>query len=913
MQKKYSFLWIPLVVTLLCGLLFFTSLDHKVFDLFLRAIPSLTEHQSILMVNVDDDSIDYAGLFPWTRDLYADALIFLREMGAETVAFDLSFLDPSTALVDPEYLQNQLPRYLDDGFAKINENAGDYIDAFAYGILKAEDAEDAKEALEQANGEVLNQLRVNIDYVARDIDAYLADALKFFGNSYLTLTMISKDDIISEEKGYHMEPEILAWLKKNIALKNITVNNDTRTPELVGIWPALYRLMVNAAGAGFVNAPVDPDGYRRRVYLLLKHQDAYYNHLILSGMTNMLGTPDIEIDDFAIMLKNARIGGEVRDIRIPRAEDGSVLVKWPKKLFTEYNTMSILNFIMYPRLEEIMAENLKTMAESNFFYYWDEEDTPFEKYINANYIKEILYQGENNEEGVGFDLYLEYRQAYLDAMAKWLDGGYEEEILEDVAGDPEIERFVSDVFRITREQFRGLLKIREETEERTRGALCVIGVDATSMTDLGLITFQERYPNIGTYSALANMILSEEFLDDAPWYISLLIALILSLSLAFIVKKLDTGRAVLAGVIAMLTSAGVFLIYFMLTRRYLGLVVPFASVSLTFLTLTGLNFFSTVREKSFIRSAFSRYLAPAVIDQIIADPSKLNLGGQNLLMTAIFTDVRGFSTISEKLSAPALVDLLNLYLTEMSNTILANQGTIDKYEGDAIIAFFGAPVPYPDHAIRACRSANQMKKAEAVLNQRLKDRQIGLEELSPRFKESYSPGMDWHSFIGDIYTRIGINTGEMVVGNMGTPNKMDYTIMGNAVNLAARLEGVNKQYNTGGILVSEYTREMLGDEFILRSLDRVRVVGINTPVRLFELLAFRSEAPPELLAMTNAWETAIETFEKRNFIDANDLFEEIAVQNPADQTAKLYISRCEQYKKTPPQQDWDGVNNLTQK
>jgi adenylate cyclase len=913
MDKKYSFLLIPLIITILCGFLFFSSLDGKVFDLFLRTIPSLTESNSVLLVNVDDDAIEYGGVFPWTRDLYADAIIFLREMGARSVVFDLSFLDPSTARVDPEYLYKNLPRYLDDGFYRISENTGSYIDAFASGQLTASDAEAAKETIRRDNNEIRNQLGVNIEYVARDMDAYLAEALKFFGDSYLTLTMVSENDIIGDEKTYYMDPETLAWLKENIALKNIRADNDTRTPQRLGIWPALRRLLVNAKGAGFVNADVDPDGYRRRIHLVLKHEDKYYSHLMLSGMNEMLGNPDIEVDNSTITLKNAHIKGEVRDIKIPRAEDGSVLIKWPKKQFSEYNTMSILNLIMYPRLEREMAKNLQLMAESNFFNYWDEEGSPAEKYNNADYVKEILYQGKDNEEGVSFDLYLEFRQAYLDATEKWLNGGYEERILADVEGDPEIRDFVRALFQTAREQFSELLRIRGETEKQTGGAVCIVGVDATSMTDLGLITFQERYPNVGTYSAIANMILAEEFLDDAPWYFSFCIALLLTTALAFFVKRLDTGKSVLAGMIAMILSAGAFLLYFILTRRYLGLIVPLAAVILTFLVLTGLNFFSTIREKAFIRSAFSHYLSPTVIDQIIADPSKLNLGGQNLVMTAIFTDVRGFSTISEKLSAPALVELLNLYLTKMSNIVLQNQGTIDKYEGDAIIAFFGAPVHYPDHAARACRSAIQMKKAEADFNLALKEKPISPDQMSPRFKETYSAGMDWHTLIGDIYTRIGINTGDMVVGNMGTPDKMDYTIMGNAVNLAARLEGVNKQYSTGGILLSEYTRDDLNDEFLLRSLDRVRVVGINTPLRLYELLAFRAGAPEELLDLSAAWEKAVKVYEAKDFIQAEYLFKEIAVQNPSDLTAKFYISRCENYKNTPPPDEWDGVNNLTQK
>jgi adenylate cyclase len=743
--------------------------------------------------------------------------------------------------------------------------------------------------------------------------------LKFFGDSYLTLTMVSADDITGEEKVYAMDQDILSWLKENTALKNLTVKNDSRTPSMAGIWPALHRLMVNAGGAGFVNAQVDPDGYRRRVHLLLKHEDEYYRHLILAGMAKKLGDPGIEVDNRTITLKNARLGNEVKDIRIPRAEDGAVLLKWPKKQFSQYNTMSILNLIMYPKIERDFAENLNLMKQSNFFYYWDgnEGEDPFEAYSGANYLKEALYQGEHN--GASFDLFMRYRRAYLGAAEKWLNGGYEEAITADIEDNRELTEYVTGLFDACRTQFQRLKEIREETQALTRERICVIGVDATSMTDLGLITFQERYPNVGTYGVLGNMILSEEFLDDAPRYVSFAMALVFSLVLAFVIKKLDTGKSIACGLAAMFLTGGLFLLYFILTRRYLGLAVPFTAVTLTFLSLTGLNFFSTLREKTFIRSAFSRYLAPAVIDQIIADPSRLKLGGQALVMTAIFTDIRGFSTISEKLSAPALVELLNLYLTEMSNTVLENQGTIDKYEGDAIIAFFGAPVPYPDHPIQACRSAIQMKKAEMEFNRRLAEKPISLDELSPRFKESphfkeiYTPGMDWHSLIGDIFTRIGLNTGEMVVGNMGTPSKMDYTVMGNAVNIAARLEGVNKQYHTGGILLSEYTREMLGNEFALRGLSKIKVVGIDTPLRPFELLALASEAPPELLAMTREWEKAVGLFEKADFDGALGIFREIFARNPQDLTAKLYTGRCENYRNNPPGPGWDGVDNLTEK
>jgi adenylate cyclase len=388
------------------------------------------------------------------------------------------------------------------------------------------------------------------------------------------------------------------------------------------------------------------------------------------------------------------------------------------------------------------------------------------------------------------------------------------------------------------------------------------------------------------------MLLAGEFLDDAPRPVSFLIALLLSLILALIIKRLDVGRSVFAGIIALAVTVAALTVFFMITRRYVGMTVPVISTVLTFLTLTGINFFTTLREKSFLRSAFSRYLAPQVIDQIIADPSKLNLGGEKREMTAIFTDIRGFSTISEQLDPADLVNLLNLYLTEMSNIVLENRGTIDKYEGDAIIAFFGAPIHMKEHAALACKTAIAIKRAEIRINEKIKT-----EYLSP----------------APIFTRIGINTGDMVVGNMGTPNKMDYTIMGNAVNLTARLEGVNKQYNTGGILISEYTRTQIGNEFVLRSLDRIRVVGINTPLRIYELLENRETAAPALLEKTTAWEKGVALYEGRNFAEAAAEFKTIADKDAEDMTARLYLDRCEGCLKTPPPPEWDGVNNLTQK
>jgi class 3 adenylate cyclase len=292
-----------------------------------------------------------------------------------------------------------------------------------------------------------------------------------------------------------------------------------------------------------------------------------------------------------------------------------------------------------------------------------------------------------------------------------------------------------------------------------------------------------------------------------------------------------------------------------------------------------------------LEKAFTSYLSEDVVQIIMADPSKLQLGGIKRSMTTVFTDVQGFSPIAEKLEPEDLVILLNRYLTAMSDILLEQKGTIDKYEGDAIMAFFGAPLDVPDHAIRACTSAILIKRKE--------------QELNKIFLES---GLS----SAPLITRIGINTGDMIVGNMGSERKMNYTVMGNAVNLAARLEGVNKMFGTW-ILISENTRREGGDAFLCRRLDRVQVAGISEPVRIYELVDFMNDATGEQKTTVELFHAALDLFEQRKWQLAEAGFQEAVNYAPDDAPSQVYRRRCSLYRVTPPPAEWDGVFDWTVK
>jgi len=292
-----------------------------------------------------------------------------------------------------------------------------------------------------------------------------------------------------------------------------------------------------------------------------------------------------------------------------------------------------------------------------------------------------------------------------------------------------------------------------------------------------------------------------------------------------------------------------------------------------------------------MRNAFSTYLSEDVVEEIISDPARLQLGGVTRHMTALFSDIKGFTSIAEKLTPEHLVDLLNYYLSAMSDIILEQKGTIDKYQGDSIISFFGAPMDLDDHALRACTAGIIMKRMEKDIN-----RYVLEKGISP------SP----------LLTRIGINTGEMVVGNMGTQKKMNYTIISNAVNLVSRLEGVNKQYGTW-VLASDSTIQETNGRFLVRRLDKVRVSGMNEAVRIHEILEIKADASDALFELTYLFHKAMDLFEARNWKDAESAFSQVLKLYPNDGPSNLFLKRCRKYQESPPAADWDGSFNIAEK
>jgi adenylate cyclase len=323
-------------------------------------------------------------------------------------------------------------------------------------------------------------------------------------------------------------------------------------------------------------------------------------------------------------------------------------------------------------------------------------------------------------------------------------------------------------------------------------------------------------------------------------------------------------------------------------RVALGL--PVAQMLGMFGVATTWRFVHEEREKRRARETFGRFLAPAVVEEVLAQEGALRLGGEKRELTVLFSDIRGFTRISERLDPHALLELLNQYLAPMTDIIVSgHEGTLDKYIGDAIMAFWGAPQPQPDHALRACRAALAMCER--------------LDALRPRWRERGLP---------DIDVAVGINSGSMSVGFVGSQDRFyNYTVLGDAVNLASRLEGANREYGTR-ILLGEETRARAGDAIVTRPLDRVRVKGKLEGVMIHELVAL-APAPPAMTAFLDRFGRGLSAYQARRWDEAAAHFREADRLRGGDPPSCAYLARCEAMRRAPPGPEWDGVFEIETK
>ncbi len=381
-------------------------------------------------------------------------------------------------------------------------------------------------------------------------------------------------------------------------------------------------------------------------------------------------------------------------------------------------------------------------------------------------------------------------------------------------------------------------------------------------------------PGVEVHANILHTLLREDYLYQTRFSEGLLtlgLALLVGVVVLF-VNSLPWRVAI--SVLLLVGYATLGALSFLLVNTSLYMVNPLLAAFLVFGLITLYDYSRSEKERAQIRRALEGYVSPQVMGQVLRNPEALALGGTQVEATVLFSDISGFSKISEEISAPDLAELLNHYFTMMGDVIMSRNGMIDKYIGDAIMAIWGAPLPDPQHPLLACRAALEMKRI------------IDESELG---------------------TRIGINTGTMVAGNMGHRRRMEYTVIGDAVNLASRLEGANKAFGSV-ILVSESTEREVRDEILCRPVASIRVVGRDRPAQVFEVLGERDgDASNAIRDLVDSFQQVREIYLDRRWQQAVEACEAHLERFPDDQTARTYLERCRSYVRQPPPPDWDGV------
>jgi len=673
-------------------------------------------------------------------------------------------------------------------------------------------------------------------------------------------------------------------------------------PEGTRVLAPVDVLARAAKGLGVVNTALDADGKVRRSPLFWRFYGQLFPHLSLVVLADLMGVPleNIRVEPgVAVTLPKALLLGESRgrDVVIPVDQEGAALINWAVGFVGRGPGMG--GSAPSPGHQGASPEPFPHVSAATVLELWDVEQV-----LEQNYLALDDYTG-------GRQAHL--RQAQAQGKGEGVEAPPGDVPAELAKVRAELREFLSRQVAATEARIqaatdegekaelaqalgplRGHLEVIERAEGRRRqlldylgplikGSTCIIGTTFTGGTDFHPVPFSTHLPGPAVYGHILNMVLEGLFLKRAPASAAVVAILVCGLLAGLASASLRASRSGALTLVIALAYVGLSYAFFTRRGLWLDTVGPAVTPLLAFSLVTAYRQLTEERQKRWIRNVFQHYLSPEVVSEVLEQPDLLGLRGKVQEVTVFFSDLANFTSIAERLPPEELTGLLNDYLTPMTNIIQAHGGCLDKYEGDLIMSFFGAPVQYPDHARRACWAALE--------------NQARLAELREEFRARGRPL---------LYARIGLATGPVRVGNMGSEMRFDYTVMGDHANLASRLEGVNKLYRTS-ILASESTRREAGDSICVRELDLIRVIGRAEPVRIYEVLAKAGELDASWEPVLAATAEGLRWYRERRWGEAAERFQKVLDLRPTDGPAAVLLARCREFLAQPPAADWDGV------
>ncbi len=907
-EKKFSGVAVALALYILVVFLCFTTVYERfelnLFDIRLKLMPSIREWDRLVFLDIDENSITLYGDYPWPRSLYARGLKTLKEARAGLASFDMMFLDSSPKTIDDKYLES-LEQKAKKGIA----------------ISSAE-----------LEGAGFNKDKIFADSIASMNRVVLSYTFTSDAPNTEVLERRKKESFKKAQKRFFERASIrlsAPMLEKLSALQD---SNDKNLS-----YP-IPELMSTARGFGFVNRDTDIDGIVRKVQLVKVFEGRLFFNLALVMLMDAsrasINNVDV-IPGSRILLKNAvnPITQAPEDITIPIDDNGMMYVTWAatgigkdSRHFETFRALPFATLLEYPvyaeAVKKIFAEEDANKASQlgqlngqlAEFIEESKDADPATKETMSQNISSLKGKIETlKKNGLLKDLEPRLERARKEFATLGNKAGRQQKWSEIIDLSDKInsnkleyrDNYTKTIDSLKKELAAGgndekrvNLKQLEATKnaidlvihvEGLADSIALTGLTAAGTSDIGAIPIHKAYARVGTYHNTINTIVQKKFINKVPLPVNFFIMLIVALVTGFVIQRLNAKRSLITIAVSFVVLNLVVMLLFDFLFLWFQQVGIALSMIFPSFVIVGIKFMKEESQKRFIKGAFSYYLSPSVIEEIIKDPGSLELGGEDREITIFFSDIKSFSTISEKLTAQQLVKRLNEYLTEMTDIILKYNGTVDKYIGDAIMAFYGAPIVMEDHPLKACMAVVEMKRRLRELQESW--RKAGLEE---------------------IYCRMGVNSGKATVGNMGSRTRMDYTAMGDAVNLASRLEGANKFYETSA-MISGSTYEKVKDRLETRHLDIIRVVGKSEPVSIYELMAEKGSLPDKVYDMLEKYNKGREHFVRQDWKEARQMFRQGLKVIPDDGPCRVYVERCETYMKSPPKKGWDGVYVLKAK
>lgn len=419
---------------------------------------------------------------------------------------------------------------------------------------------------------------------------------------------------------------------------------------------------------------------------------------------------------------------------------------------------------------------------------------------------------------------------------------------------------------------------------RLKDKIVFVGATARDLHDQQNVatSFGDPMSGVEIHASVYDTLVQRKWLVPISLWIQGLLLLLAGLFLGLLVPRVKARTSAVAAFV--IWFGWIIVAFYLFDRGYVLDIVWISLVVLFgYMGLLLERWLEADAQRRQIRSAFTRYVSPSVVEQLVREPERLKLGGDRRIMSVLFSDLRGFTTLSEGLTPEKLVGVLNTYLNEMTNIVFEEGGVLDKYIGDAVMAFWNAPLDQADHAVRSVRTAVRMCKKLEQMNQ----------------EGAFPKGIE-------LKVGVGVNTGDMVVGNIGADIRYDYTVIGDSVNLASRTESLCKEYGVL-IIITKNTRDMLDESFVTRELDSVAVKGKKEPVRIYQVLGMVGEVKDEDMKFAKQYEAALNNYYAQKFADAADACGRLLATKPDDLTTQHLLERCYLYQETPPPADWDGA------